>query len=61
MSMVYICHGWDGVGIGVEGAAAFWAWTWVKVSHCLTASSMALLMPGQKTHPHENNWALVVP
>ena len=61
MSVVHICHGWDGVGIGVRGAAAFWVWNWVQVSHCQTASSMALFMPGQKTHPHANNWALVIP
>ena len=46
MSVVHICHGWDGVGIGVRGAAAFCAWNWVQVSHCQTASSMALFMPG---------------
>ena len=51
MSMVHICHGQNGVGIGVRGAAAFWAWNQVQVLHCQTASSMALLMPGQKTHP----------
>ena len=61
MSMVHICHGWDKVGIGIRGAAAFWAWNRVQVSHCQTASSMALFMPGQKAHPHGNNWALVVP
>ena len=57
--MAHICHGWDGVGIEVRGAAAFWAWNWVQVSHCWTASSTALLMPGQKTHPWVNNCALV--
>ena len=59
--MVHICHGWDGVGIGVRGAVAFCAWNQVQVSHCQTASSMVLFMPGQKTHPGANNWALVVP
>ena len=57
MSMVHICHGQDGVGIGVRGAEAFCAWNWVQVSHCQTVSSMALFMPSQKTHPHMNNWA----
>ena len=46
MSVVHICHGQDGVGIGVRGAAAFWVWNWVHVSHCQTASSMPLFMPG---------------
>ena len=32
----------------------------VQVSHCQTASSMALFMPSQKTHPCADNWALVV-
>ena len=59
--MAHICHGQDGVGIEVRGAAAFLASNQVQVSHCQTASSMALFMPGQKTHPHANNWALVVP
>ena len=36
---------------GVRGAAAFCAWNWVQVSHCQTASSMALFTSGQKTHP----------
>ena len=45
MSVAHMCHGWDGVGIGVRGAAVFWAWNWVQVSHCQTASSMALFMP----------------
>ena len=61
MSMVHICHGQDRVGIGVRGAAAFWAWNWVQVSHCQIASSMALFMPSQKTHPCMNNWDLVIP
>ena len=58
--MAHICHGWEGVGVGVRGAAAFWAWNLVQVSHYQTASSMALFMPDQKTHPHANNWALVI-
>ena len=61
MSVAHICHGQDRVGSGVRGAAAFWAWNQVQVSHCQTASSMALFMPSQKTHPHANNWDLVVP
>ena len=61
MSVVHMCHGWDGVGIGVRGVVAFWAWNQVQVSHCQTASSMALFMPSQKTHPCANNWALVIP
>ena len=61
MSMAHICNGWDGVGVGVRGAAAFWAWNQVQVSHCQTASSMALFMPSQKTHPWANNCALMVP
>ena len=28
MSKAHICYGWDGVGDGVRGAAAFWAWNW---------------------------------
>ena len=55
MSMAHICHGQDRVGLGMRGVAAFWAWNSMQVSHCQTASSMALFMPGQ------NNWALVVP
>ena len=61
MSVAHIFHGQEGVGIRVRGAAAFWLWNWVQVSHCWTASSMALFMPSQKTHPWVNNWALVVP
>ena len=57
MSVAYICHGWGRVGIGVRGAAAFWAWNWVQVSHCRTTSSMALFMPGQK-HIHEQTTGL---
>ena len=61
MSAVHICHGQDRIGIKVRGAAAFWAWNQVQVSHCQTASSMVLFMLAQKTHQHVNNWALVVP
>ena len=46
MSMAHIYHGQDGVGIGVRGATAFWVWNRVQVSHCQTASSMVLFMPG---------------
>ena len=51
-SKVHICHGWDGVGVGVRGAAAFWAQNWVQASHWQTTSSMALFIPGQKICPH---------
>ena len=61
MSMTHISHGQDGVGIEIRGAAAFWAWKQVQVSHCQTDSSMALFIPSQKTHPCMNNWAFVVP
>ena len=39
MSMAHICHGLDGVGVGVRGVAEFCAWNQVQVSHCQTASS----------------------
>ena len=61
MSMANICHGWDGVGVGVRGATAFWAWNQVQVSPQWTASSMALFMPGQKINLHMSSWALVIP
>ena len=61
MSVAHICHGWDGVGVGVRGATAFWAWTWVQVSHWQMTSPMALFIPGQKMHPCPSNWALVIP
>ena len=61
MSVAHICHGWDGVGVGVRGAAAFWLWNWVQVSHWQTTSWMALLMPGQKKLLCVSNCDFVIP
>ena len=51
ISVAHICHGHDGVGVGVRGAAAFWLWNQVQASHWQTTSLMALFMPGQKKLP----------
>ena len=49
--MVHICHGWDGVGIGVRGAAAFWLWNQVQVSHCRQLLLWLCLCPARR-HIH---------
>ena len=46
ISVAHICHGCNGVGVGVRGAAAFWLWN--ALADWQTTSSIALLMPGQK-------------
>ena len=61
ISVAHICHGRDGVGVGVRGAAAFWLWNWVQLSHWQTTSLMALLMPGQKKLPCARNCDFVIP
>ena len=61
ISVAHICHGRDGVGVGVRGAAAFWLWNWVQASQWWTTSLMALLMLGQKKLPHASNCDFVIP
>ena len=61
MSVAHICHGQDRVGIGVRGAAAFWLGTGCRSHTAELLLLWALFMPGQKTHPCMNNWALMVP
>ena len=61
ISVAHICHGWDGVGVGVRGAASFWLWNQEQVSHWQTTTSMALLMPGQKKLPCASNCDFVIP
>ena len=61
ISVAHICHGHDGVGVGVRGTAAFWLWNWVQVSHWPTTSAMALFMPGQKKLPHVSNCDFIIP
>ena len=61
ISVAHICHGQDGVGVGVRGAAAFWLWNCMQVSDWQTTSLMALLMPGQKKLPHASNCDFVIP
>ena len=46
ISVAHICHGHDGVGVGVRGAAAFWLWNQVQASHWQTTSLMALVDDG---------------
>ena len=61
MSVAHICHGHDGVGVGVRGAAAFWLWKWLQASHWWTTSLMALFMLGQKKLPRASNCEFVIP
>ena len=61
MPDAHICQAHEGVGVGVSGVVAFWAWNLMHVSHCQTASSMALLKPGEKTQPQAGNCVLMMP
>ena len=61
ISVAHICHGCNGVGVGVRGIAAFWLWNQVQASHWQTTSLMALLMPGQKKLPSVSNCDFVIP
>ena len=63
ISVAHICHGHDGVGVGVgvRGAATFCLWNWVQASHWQTTSLMALFMLGQKKLPCVRNCDFVIP
>ena len=61
ISVAHICHGHDGVGVGVRGAAAFWLWNQVQASHWWTTSLMALFMPGKKKLPCASSCDFVIP